>query len=182
MVIRPANIGDCPALGRILVSATTSAFEGLVPAECLNWTPQESAANWTRNFKDDGSLRDGECIFVAESDKDGVVGMAMVGETRSKDNADRPIDDRYEYELYVLNVAPDQQRQGVGRHLVKHVAREVIAKGHAHLLVRVLVENPNRPFYERLGAVELAKRPYNWDGYLTEEVIYGWKDITSLVD
>lgn len=180
-VVRLARKDDCPGLGRVLVRATASAFEGLVPERCLDWSPEQSAANWTRNFKDDGTLKDGQSIYVADSEEDGIVGLAMWGEARPTDTVDKPIDEAYGYELLIIQVAPDWQRQGVGRQLVGRVAAVLADKGVSHLLVRVLIENPNRGFYERMGAVELAKGPFDWEGYETEEVIYGWEDVEGLV-
>lgn len=179
--IRLARIEDCQALGEILVSSTNGAFSGLVPDTCLEWTADESAANWKRNFKEDGSLSDDNCIFVAETAVSGVVGFALSGEVRSNEAASLPIDPTYENELLVLQVFPDWQRQGIGRLLVSRVAAELLKNDNKQLLVRVLTINPNRPFYERLGAVKLGAEPYDWDGFKTEMSIYGWPDVSKLI-
>lgn len=178
--IRPANIYDCPALGDILVSANEDTFRGLVPDKSLEWTPEQSAHNWKRSFRDDGLLKEGEYIIVAETEKDGVVGFAMLGETSPTDTASQPIDEKFTHELVSIQVAPKWQGQGIGRLLVGQVASEVQAQGATSLLVRVLRENPNRAFYERLEAVQLATQPYDWDGFKTKLLIYGWDDITQL--
>ncbi len=182
ITVRPAHINDCPALGRVGVSATNDAFRGLVPEECLEWTPEQSAHNWKRNFSETGQLKEGEYIYVAENSEDGVVGFAMLEEIRPTDTASLPIDKKYSHELVVLQVAPNWQRQGVGRLLVSHVATKAKELGATHLLVRVLIENPNKVFYKRLGAVQLATQPYDWDGYKTTELIYGWENIMQLAN
>ena len=179
--VRLASIEDCPALGRILVSATESSFKGLVPHKCLEWTPEQSATNWKRNFKEDGTLAEGSCIYVAESDREGVVGFAMWGETRPNEAVTPPIDSMYANELRILHVAPDWQRRGVGRLLVSHVAADLWHKGITHMLVRVLTINPNLAFYERLGAVKLGVEPHDWDGFETEQSVYGWDDTSKLI-
>lgn len=176
--VRPAQIKDCPALGRILVSANKETFRGLVPDESLAFTAEESAENWKRNFREDGSLKDGEYIIVAETEADGVAGFAMMTETRPNKAATPTVDKHYTHELAILMVAPEWQKQGVGRLLVSHVAAEAQNQGATHLLVRVLEINPNTAFYERLGAVQLATQPYNWDGFETPSLIYGWDDLT----
>jgi len=181
-MIRHAHIDDCPALARILISATRAAFRGLVPDACLNWiAPEESAANWARNFADDHSLQPGYSLFVADTGQE-VVGFAMLGEIRPEDGFELSIARRYSHELRVLQVDPAWQRQGVGRRLVSRVAAQVDEAGATHLLVRVLVENPNMAFYERLGAIELGRRPYDWEGYLTETLVLGWEDVRRLMD
>lgn len=178
--VRPANISDCPALGRILVSAEEDTFRGLVPDKSLEWTPEQSAQNWKRSFRDDGQLKEGEYIIVAETKKDGVVGFAMLGETRPTDTVSQPIDRKYTHELITIQVAPEWQGKGIGRLLVSHVAVEAQAQGATSLLVRVLRENPNRAFYERLEAVQLATEPYNWDGFETKLLVYGWENIARI--
>jgi GNAT superfamily N-acetyltransferase len=176
-----AGVGDCLDLGKSLVSANESAFRGLVPDACLEWTAEQSAANWTRNFKDDGMLKDGECLYVAEVENGRVVGLASLGDVRPLDKVDQPVDPVYAYELLVLNVDADWHRLGIGRQLVARAASELVAKDINHLLVRVLKDNPNRYFYERMGAVYLGSEPYNWDGYQTQQLIYGWTDTGKLV-
>ena len=61
--VRPAYINDCPAMGEITVSATQDAFHGRVPDQSLNWlTPEQSAANWAKNFKGETELEEGDYL------------------------------------------------------------------------------------------------------------------------
>jgi GNAT superfamily N-acetyltransferase len=182
VTVRPAHITDCPALGKVGVSATNDAFRGIVPEECLEWTPEQSAYNWKRSFNEAGLLKEGEYVYIAENAEDGLVGFAKLEETRPTDTATPPIDKKYTHELVALQVAPNWQRQGIGRLLVSHVAAKAQEQGATHLLVRVLTENPNTVFYDRLGAVQLATQPYDWDGYKTTELIYGWENIIQLAN
>lgn len=179
--IRHARLADCAALARVLIEATESAFRGRVPDRCLDWlTPEESAANWAKNFATADTLSDGRFLFVAESASGEVVGLALLGETAAREGQAADLIAPFPYELRVLNVAPAWQRRGVGRRLVARVAAAVSRQGGARLLVAVLVDNPNVAFYERLGAVRLGSRPYDWEGYATEELLYGWQDVGRL--
>jgi GNAT superfamily N-acetyltransferase len=182
ILIRQARIEDCPALGRIIVGATQDAFRGRVPDRCLEWlTPEESAANWAKNFQSEQSLAPGDFLFVAETKPRGVIGLAFLSEISvNDDDCDPPHLKAFSHELLSLQVEPAWQRQGVGRHLVSRVADQVWSEGVSHLLVRILVENPNRGFYEHLGALRLGSRPYDWEGYETEEILYGWDDMNRL--
>jgi GNAT superfamily N-acetyltransferase len=178
--IRDARIDHCPALGRIIVSATQEAFRGRVPDQCLNWlAPEESAVNWAKLFTSDQSLGPGDYLFVAETANE-VIGLAMVVEITTEDNYEPWIASRYRHELISLQVAPVWQRQGVGRRLLSWIADELGKENATYLLVRVLVNNPNVAFFEQLGATQMGKRPYEWEGYKTEEVIFGWEDISIL--
>jgi len=180
IAIRHAHIDDCPALARIIINATQDAFRGRVPDQCLNWlTPEESAANWAKNFKTEKSLEDGDSLIVAETISGEVVGLAMLSKITSEDDYEPSIVKQYAYELRSLQVDPAYQRRGIGRLLVSWIVDELRRKQETHLLVRVLVDNPNTGFYEHLGAVMLYSRPYEWEGYQTEEIIYGWKGINE---
>jgi len=180
--IRPARIEDSPALARIVIDATQDAFRGRVPDRCLDWlTPEESAANWARNFEPGQSLDQGAYLLVAEMEAGQVVGLAMAGRSRvTGHGSDQYFATRYRSELYTLQVDPHWQRRGIGCRLVSHVAGVLSGEGETHLLVGVLAENPNRLFYERLDAVRLGSQPYDWEGYATEEFFYGWDDLRSL--
>jgi GNAT superfamily N-acetyltransferase len=179
--VRPAHIDDCSALGQITVTATQDAFRGLVSEQALNWlTPEQSAANWAKNFQGENELEEGDYIFVAESEQGEVVGFVMMSGTRPNDAPTQQIKEHYAHELFSLQVHQDWQRKGIGRLLVARAAEELHNQGVTHLLVGVLAENPNRVFYERLGAKQLASRPYDWSGYKTEVILYGWDDIENL--
>ncbi|HRQ40269.1 MAG TPA: GNAT family N-acetyltransferase [Chloroflexota bacterium] len=181
ILIRPARIEDCPALGRIIVAATQDAFRGLVPDLCLEWlTPEESAANWAKNFQSEQSLAPGDFLFVAETKRHRVIGFAMLCELSADNEQDSHNLKAFSHDLASLQVDPTWQRQGVGRRLLSHVAGQMWSEGATHLLVRVLAENPNRGFYEHLGALQLGSRPYEWEGYMTEEILYGWDDMHGL--
>ncbi len=69
----------------------------------------------------------------------------------------------YGGELRQLNVWPADQRRGIGR-LLLGGRRTSSCPGHRQHARRVLRINPNRAFYERLGARYVSERPYDWDG------------------
>ena len=166
-------------MARILISATQHAFRGRVPNRCLEWiTPEESAANWVKYLKSEEHLAGEDFLFVIEPKSHGVIGLALLN--KRSDSDDSHDFDVFSWELRTLQVDPAWQRQGIGRRLVSRVAAQVWQEGARHLLVRVLAENPNRAFYERLGARRLGTKPYDWEGYQTEEILYGWDDINRL--
>jgi GNAT superfamily N-acetyltransferase len=180
-LIRQARIDDCSAMARILISATQNAFRGRVPDRCLEWiTPEESAANWAKYLKSEERLAGEDFLFVVETQPYGVIGLALLGKRSDSDDSHEL--NVFSWELRTLQVDPAWQRQGIGRRLVSRVAEQVWQEGARHLLVRVLAENPNRAFYERLGARRLGTQPNDWEGYQTEEILYGWDDINGLRD
>lgn len=183
IVIRHAHIDDCPALARVLIKTTQHAFRGRVPDHCLEWiTPEESAANWAKNFKTEQSLNVGMYLFVAEAQSSGVVGFAILCPLEPKPAHIQFIDQGYSYELRSLQVLPDWQKKGIGRQLISKVVEQVTEEGGSCLLVKMLIDNPNLGYYEHLGAMRLGSSPFSWDGYITQEIIFGWDNLDLLVN
>jgi len=171
--IRPAQKSDSVALGRILVTANQNAFQGRVPDRCLNsLTPDESAHNWAKSFVSESKFDDHDQLFVAEVSNQ-VVGLAMLGENLTQFEG-------YSHELNTLQVDPAWQRHGIGRKLITWIALEMWKDRKTHLIVGMLAENPNHEFYRKLGAVQIGTRAYNWEGYQTEEIIYGFQQVQEL--
>jgi len=178
--IRSARKSDSPALGQILVAANQTAFQGRVPDRCLNsLAPQESANNWSKSFVSEDSFDDHDKLFVAEIGTD-VVGLAMLSAI-PQDGADKPVLDGYSHELNTIQVDPKWQRKGIGRELIARIALEMWKDKKTHLIVGVLAENPNHEFYRILGAVQIGTRAYDWKGYETEEIIYGFARVQELL-
>jgi GNAT superfamily N-acetyltransferase len=176
--IRPAKRGDCQNLGEVIVGAQRSAFEGRVPEECLSELPvSTSVANWRRAFDSGAFDSDDQVLLVSEAEREEVVAFVLVGGYTAGIFRDRSVSTAYPREITSLHVAPSWQNRGVGRSLVGAAADWLIARHAKTLAVRVLEPNPNRAFYARLGAEELGSQPYDWAGYATREVIYGWPDI-----
>jgi len=169
-------------LAQVLIKATQHAFRGHVPDHCLDWiTLEESAANWAKNFKTEQSLNDGMYLFVAETKPSGVIGFAMLCPLEPKPAHLQFIDQGYRHELRSLQILPTLQKIGIGRQLISKIAEQVPAEGGTHLLVKMIVDNPNMGYYEHLGAAKLGSNPFVWEGYKTKEIIYGWDNIESLI-
>jgi hypothetical protein len=49
------------------------------------------------------------------------------------------------------------------------------------MLVRVLSVNPNRAFYQRLGARFIREEPYDWNDVILAASVYGWPSTADLV-
>ncbi len=169
-LIREVVPGDADALAHILVTANEHAFRGLVPDHCLEFTEVESATNWKRFFA--ASIPAEDSMIVAETAAKDVVGYAWGGPSFN--------DPVYAGELRQISVLPQYQGQGIGRLLVRHIARHLAEQGLQSMRVAVLKVNPNRVFYERLGGVFVSEHLYNWDGIDLPEYTYGWSDISVL--
>ena len=103
--------------------------------------------------------------------------FVLVGGYTSGVFSDAAIAAVYPREIVSLHVAPEWQHRGVGRSLVRTASDWLITRNAKTVAVRALEPNPNRAFYVRLGAEEVASQPYDWAGFVTREIIYGWPDI-----
>ncbi len=172
---RAASHADVGRLAEILIAATESAFAGRVPPSCLtDLSVAESAANWRRFLQSEPYLTHQERLIVAEHAAE-AVGFVLAGKRSADVIKDPAIAEAYPREITSLQVAPEWQRRGVGRMLIAAVAPNLTAR----VCVRVLEPNPNRAFYTRLGAELLASQAYDWAGFATRELIYGWQDINT---
>lgn len=178
MYIRQATFDDRYALARILIDATFSAFHGRVPDECLGWIDvKESAQNWGETLQ---TSQDSEHLLVAEIDSVDVVGLILAGRSTNDLVQDIELSSRYPREVTSLQVTPAWQGKGIGRRLIRAAAENLLEGGDSGLLVRVLRDNPNVSFYNRLGAKRIGSQPYRWSGYDTHEELLVWENMRCL--
>lgn len=169
--IRPATVEDCDALGIVTVTASMKTFLGNIPEESFDfsWTPEMSAANWRDFFNE--TLPPQELFVVAE------VGPRVVGYIRAGRETGRNDYQRFVDALYIL---PSMQRRGVGRALLRHVANWLRERGINSLLIGCVKENPSCSFYRHIGGIEVYRKPNTVDNYSTEEIFFGWSDLTEM--
>jgi ribosomal protein S18 acetylase RimI-like enzyme len=172
--IGEATYDDAAALADIIIQSNLTTFRGLVPDQCLTGlTWEESRANWQR-FLQTARKEDEEFLHVATTETGLVVGVGLGGP-----QADEPL---FAGELYLLNVLPAFQGQGIGRQLVRSVAVRLTERSIGTMGVRVLMVNPHRRFYEHLNAQYLREEPYDWNGVILRSAVYCWPDTTRLLN
>lgn len=177
---RKGTVADRFSLARILINATNSAFAGRVPENSLSSLGvQESALNWQRSIQENNET---ELLLVAEIEALDVVGFVLAGRDPGNIIKDSEISLGYTAEITSLQIEPAWQGTGIGKMLVQQAAASLKKRGHRCLLVRVLADNPNIGFYEHMGANRLGEQDYDWEGYRTKEIIYGWRDINKLAE
>lgn len=172
--IRAAEARDAPAMAKVYVDSSRSAFAGIVPSEFLeNLSYRKAEKRWCRVLADNQHTKR---YFVAETQAGRVVGLAGGGPEREGDPT-------YQDELYLVYLLTRYQRQGLGRRLVSAVARELLVDGFQSMLVWALRDTPGaRRFYESLGGELLETGTTTMGGRDVAEVCYAWRNIADLAD
>ena len=169
LTIRKADIEDAAAIAHVHVESWKTTYAGIVSDEFLASLNKENRTlSWQEQI-----LAGNISIFVAEDEK-GIFGFAAAGKIREK------LDD-YDAELYAIYLLRERQGQGVGRTLVLTSASALRVKGFTSLLVWVLEQNPSVSFYERLGAVQIARQVINIGGADLQELAFGWPSLDRLI-
>ena len=149
--VREMREGDRPALIRILAATEAFNAEELgVALELIDYGLAEDKRGY---------------LFAVAADDDRVLGYACWGDT--------PLAEAV-YDLYWIAVDPDAHNQGIGRALLEHAERDVVARKGRMLLIETASKpsyDATRAFYLRTGYAEIARLPdYYRDG--DDKVIY----------
>lgn len=172
MPIRPAILADAAAIARVHVASWRATYPGLIlDAVLANLSEERHAAHWEQTLS---APQAPECVFVAEDEAGVIVGFASGGPTRSEDPA-------YAGELYTLYLLPAAQGQGLGKALLRAVARNLAARAMHSLIVWALKGNPACQFYAAQGGQFVREATFTMGGAELWEVAYGWADTEILV-
>jgi GNAT superfamily N-acetyltransferase len=159
-------------MARVHVDAWKTTYRGIVPDAHLDGLTCESdiARGFGRWLKDPP---EGSAHLVATSASGEIVGFAVCGPNREADPD-------FSGELGAIYILKAHQGRGVGRALVREVARHLVGIGLTTMIVWVLEQNPYRRFYEKQGGTATRRRVVPVAGVPLPEVGYGWKDIRPL--
>ncbi|HZU74822.1 MAG TPA: GNAT family N-acetyltransferase [Acidimicrobiales bacterium] len=143
--VRPAVVGDGPAMGRIHVEAWRAAYRGQMPDSYLDSLDEEQRGReWTDRLAHSAASPRSVRHLVSEDD-DGVIGIATLGFERGGRDPARG-------ELWMINVAPSTWGSGVGTELIAAAEAELRRIGYHSAVLWTLETNvPARRFYEKRG-------------------------------
>lgn len=157
--VREARREDIAALAKLHVATFKEAHGGL---RAPSFELRES--QWRKVFDFD---RDWFC-YVAEGTDGHLLGFAK----GTLHDGGVP---GFQGELNKIYVLRAWHRHGIGRSLVRHVARRFIEQHVTSMLLFGDARNPSNGFYERLGAERLLSPEGEFHG------AYGWRDLRELV-
>ena len=169
--IRSATESDIPAIANVLVDTWRSTFRGLLPSDFLdNMSCAQQAERHLRMFRKPDSI-----YHVASDPRGDMVGFATGGPTRHPGF-------QYQNELYAIYVQASHQGTGIGTTLFRALADDLHRSNRTGLIVWVLINNPNRRFYERHGGTLIERQPITLGSATVDEVAYGWDKIAPELD
>jgi ribosomal protein S18 acetylase RimI-like enzyme len=88
--------------------------------------------------------------------------------------------DGFDSYLQTLYLLPGVTGGGIGRELLVHAARMLAEQGRKSMALRVLVKNPARRFYERLGA-RVVPEGLRIDEGQFDDLVYAFDDVGTLL-
>lgn len=170
--IRPAVPDDLMMIASVLVSTWRATFRGIIADAYLDaMTVEDQAIRHARRMRFPGSFM----MAAADMAEGRVIGFANYGKARGMP----PAFDRELFELYLL---PEFHGAGLGSALVRSVAAHCRETGGTSLFAWVLKDNPNRAFYERLGARAVGEGRVGVGRESLDQVAYRWDDLVTLSD
>ncbi|MBP1693939.1 MAG: family N-acetyltransferase [Chloroflexi bacterium] len=171
MIIRPASYADSAMLAQIQVDSYRNAYAGILPQTYLeNFDYDEQTQDWQDLLLSERAF----ILLVAEDENGWILGYTL-------GHAGSDGFEGYDSVLDALHVQRSEQRQGVGRSLIGGMATRLAAGGASSIMCWVLLQNPARALYERLGGKPLGHRSITLgEDTVAEEIAYGWSDISDL--
>jgi 3-deoxy-manno-octulosonate cytidylyltransferase (CMP-KDO synthetase) len=163
---RQANIKDAPAIAKVHVESWQKSFAGIVPKEFLD---NMIVGERTKAFEQRFGERNYK-MFVAENDKDGIVGFADFGKARESGF-------EFESELYAIYLLSEYQGMGVGENLFRLCQKEMISEGFNSMYLMSLKVSPYKSFYEKMGGQIVANGNHFLALVEFETIIYGWNNL-----
>jgi GNAT superfamily N-acetyltransferase len=168
VTIRPATEADLGPIAQVLVDTWRSTFRGRLPDAFLDGMSRLQQEERHRRTMG----RPGISYAVA------AVGPRIVGFANGGPNRQQILPQAGE--LYALYIQDGFQRQGIGTALFRAIVAKHRGHGRLGMFARVLADNPNRPFYRRLGGQPVAERPITLGPATVAEIAYAWDDLDTL--
>ena len=169
MKIRRAVMEDAKGIAVVQVDTWKTTYKNFVPDAFLN---QMTYENREPIWKEIIST---QSVYVAETNDKQIVGYSNGGKERSSKYPE------YLGELYGIYILEAYQKKGLGRRLFKSVVIDLLEDDIHSMTVVVFEENQSQLFYKALGGVEIDKDELEISEEKLKVIVYGWKDISTLI-
>jgi ribosomal protein S18 acetylase RimI-like enzyme len=164
LTIRKARPSDAEGVARIYIESWRDTYPLILPNKLLaSMSLEGQAARWRNAI----TMAAREAVYVAEDDKNAIVGMTSLGRARDSGLG-------YDAEIYTLYVDPAHTGRGLGRALLSGAFAALAERGHTRCVIWAHARNPARFFYEAMGGKLIAERTTAIGGVPVPEVAFGW--------
>ncbi len=138
LTIRPATVENIPVIRELTRIIWPATYSSIISNEQIHYMLEliysdAALANQMNQLQH---------RFLICYDNEMPVGFASYGQTGPGI-----------FQLHKLYVLPNQQRKGIGKLIVDHIVKEIVANNAIALNLNVNRHNPAKTFYERLGFV-----------------------------
>lgn len=172
MRIRRANPTDAPALANVQVNCWRATYTGLLPQSLLEELDYAARLDqWHHHFSNAARAAVDHVVDVSGW---GVAGFVTAGPSFG----DLP---GYDAEVFALYLDGHFHGRGWGRQLLATAANELHQRGLRSAVTWTLTGNRACGFYERLGAIPVAKQHLHLGWETVPEVAYGWRSLEVLM-
>ena len=154
-------------MAAVHVSAWRDTYRGVIDDAVLEGLSEERSETRFRERITSPAV----ICTVAENDRGQIVGFACGGPERADEH-------NVDGEIYAIYILQQYQRQGIGRRLVKALARAFAGRQYASMLIWVLSGNCNAAtFYQTLGGEVLTTKPLVIGSCEYEVTAYVWRNL-----
>lgn len=166
MVVREGNKDDAKGVAKVHVDSWRSTYNGIISDQFLNNLSYEKSE---KRFRDKVfSPNSSEYVFVAENNQKDIVGFVIGGRNRTEHS-------NYDGEIYAIYILEEYQKQGIGTKLINAMKEQFIKIGINTYVIWVLIDNPSKHFYEKIGGELVSTQTIQLGDEDLEEISYGFE-------
>lgn len=165
-MVRDVSEEDLLGIAKVKIDTWKTTYKGIISDEILDKLDLNEQAE---KFKELLPAKDDKKFLLAVEVDSAIVGFAAGGIGR---------DGKYgvDGEIYAIYVLEEYQNQNIGKYLMKYSIEKLSEMGLISFLVWVLESNPYKQFYEKLGGVQIDRKPLDSSDGSPFIIAYAWKD------
>jgi GNAT superfamily N-acetyltransferase len=165
LILREASIDDLIGIAKVKIDTWKTTYKGIISDEALeNLDLYEQA----EKFKDLLPEKDNK-KFLLVAEVDGVIVGFSAGGIEREGNYG------IDGEVYAIYVLKQYQNQNIGKSLMKCSIEKLSGMGLNSFLIWVLESNPYKQFYEKLGGVQIDRKPLDSSDDSPFITAYAWE-------
>jgi ribosomal protein S18 acetylase RimI-like enzyme len=172
-MLRLATIRDAAEIAHLHVAVWRDTYRHLAPPAAIDaLTEAHRFGQWQAGL----SMEEGNRITIVAELDGSIVGFIQLASPQEPLFGDRQ-------EIKYLYVAQSHARQGIGRQLLKHLAKIALRGGVRSLGLGVVVGNEAAiNFYQAMAARLIGRYQDPGPLWRSDNLLYAWDDLTALTE